>query len=519
MLDVSEILVLVGAGSIYIFYAIGSLCKFLYRTRYKCSIHTAAERLFSGWEKNQMNMILVAVATYQLLGPGVLNQMLGDDFLQAIMYIVSRALGFVVCVIYWNFLARIGMKTICCLCSSIKPDFWLVSPLEIAYDIVGLLRFVQFSATGGMSVVLAGCPLLWLFNISGRLILFRRTIPYMFRSSPFKLLPDACYSSLSPTKFFYNLCEILTIQPIYNMYLAIGNRKRANIAMGIALILFLIDTAMYTCVTNGMQHYSKIYGINLHQVIHHMYGTELSRSGIFYSTSIPKRVVYISYEHFILLLGTHVTYIIAIFILHTQSICTNIYLHGLPLWMRRGLISDGHDLQIAYSCLYLVISYLFALSLMRSSSSSMTSEAMLHSPKVAGSMITPVAVLILLGPLLSDVWTIPAAMTIAISVIFSVVFAYQDPERLWENCLTPWYETIDFVFALLCCIIFSIFFRTREQCQPELFFRRRLQIRKPMVQGFVMKLADKSIFLATTKALISASKVASQSGRRRIIDS
>ncbi|CAL8096988.1 unnamed protein product [Calicophoron daubneyi] len=382
-----------------------------------------------------------------------------------------------------------------------------------------MICFGTVSATGGMSVVLAGCPLLWLFNISGRLILFRRTIPYMFRSSPFKLLPDACYSSLSPTKFFYNLCEILTIQPIYNMYLAIGNRKRANIAMGIALILFLIDTAMYTCVTNGMQHYSKIYGINLHQVIHHMYGTELSRSGIFYSTSIPKRVVYISYEHFILLLGTHVTYIIAIFILHTQSICTNIYLHGLPLWMRRGLISDGHDLQIAYSCLYLVISYLFALSLMRSSSSSMTSEAMLHSPKVAGSMITPVAVLILLGPLLSDVWTIPAAMTIAISVIFSVVFAYQDPERLWENCLTPWYETIDFVFALLCCIIFSIFFRTREQCQPELFFRRRLQIRKPMVQGFVMKLADKSIFLATTKALISASKVASQSGRRRIIDS
>ncbi|CAL8088249.1 unnamed protein product [Calicophoron daubneyi] len=524
MLDTLEILFLVGVGGIYVIYATARLCEFLYKTRHKCNINAANERLYVGCQPKSLSVIFVAIATYQLLGPGMYNQKLEDGCFEATKSIISRTLAFGVCVVYWNFLARIGMKTeseylqkrygsrfaaYIQVLNRIFGLYHLWKSHIIMWDYHGLFivrTFIPFfyfmicfgtvSATGGMSVVLVGCPLLWLFSISGLLILFRKTIPYMFRSSPMRSPLDTCYASYSPTELFHSICELLTVQPIYVLYRAAGTRKRANIAMGIALLLFVVDTALYMGVTDGIQQYSKMHNIKLHQVIHHMYGTKLSRSGIFYSTQTPQKMVYISFEHFILLLGTHVTYIIAIFIQHTQSICMDFYLYGLPVWIRRGLILDGRDHHMIFSCLHLVIACLLALLLTRSLPAR-TSEAILSAPTIEGSLITPVAVLFLLSPLVGDVWSVPAVMTIVLSILLSAVVSHQNPQMLWDTCITAWYEITSFLFTLTCCILFSAFFRSKDYCSPELFFRVYFRIRISEMGSYPISILDKSVLLAT----------------------
>ncbi|CAL8087372.1 unnamed protein product [Calicophoron daubneyi] len=500
-----EVWFVIGVGALYAIYTVCWLWWHLAGRQGRGTIADTSSILFSGGSRANRNVLFVAIAAYRLLSTGLLNQLVRQDRLELLSSAFARLLAFLLCLLYWNHMMmadvtslgdflqrRYGSKIVnyAYITNHIIGLYYMWSSYTTYYEFHGLfstktivsfyylmLCLITFSAIGGMAVILVGCSALWLVELAGLFILFKNTQPYMFRSvntGSFEM--DSCYEKIGVNNFFQALSELLTIQPVFNLFQVAGNRAKANTAMGIAVFLYILNVIWHLCTDDGIRYYSQKHNIPPSGVVHHMFGKRLSRSGVFYPISDHGDTSVISFNHFIVLLGAYAIDMMILFNFHMQNIALHIYRYGLPSWMRRALINDGLDLHLVYSCIYLVTAYFFKISLLRSElGATPSSEYTIFLPRLSGMLITPVTVIVLLAPLVADLWFFPANVTIFLTGIVEIWFIYEDPKKLFLSCMAQWHSAVLFAACILCTII-SVFVGAPRTYDANLLFKYHMNL-------------------------------------------
>ncbi|VDP66243.1 unnamed protein product [Echinostoma caproni] len=518
MLDVPALLTLATLVLVYGCYAVGWLFWHLFKNKGGKSVADSETVLFSGGPKPVRNVVFLGIAASQLFTPCMANEQIIWPGLNMVVMLISRVVAFLLCMFYWNHLAALRFRNVeeyllkrfdsklilfLTLLNRVMGLYYIWYVYMRTYDqfrlfnVKSLVSFVHITCAfstlaslGGMNVVLMGCVLLWLVSTSGEILLMHKTFPYMFRnSSLLSLKVDPCYSLYGPNCLLMIFGQFLTVQPIFNVFQAANSVWEANIAMCIGLFLAVINTLVTMCYTNGLLTYALREGVEPYNAVHTMFGYIFKRAELFVPRFPSKsqlekayEQVLIPYKHFFVLLGPYVSNTIAFYLLQMQALSMHTYLHILPNWLRAGLVTDGRELHMTFTALFILTAYLTIVLLIYSVSATATEHAVrfyhLFQPFVSGMLIIPVTCYVVLGPICSDLWSIPAVVVSVTATFAGVIFATQSVNSLQQTCTAHWFPTVLFLLTFLGNLIMAAVLRPPRFITPSLLFKYHLKLRR-----------------------------------------
>lgn len=517
MLDVPALLTLVTLALIYGFYAISWLFWYLFREKGGLLISDNENLLFWGGPKFVRNVFFLGIAASQIFTPCMANEQLVWPGLNMVVMLVSRIAAFLLCMFFWNHLAALRLKTLeeyiqrryeskvllfLCLVNRISGIYYIWYVYMRIYDKFRLFNvkslvsfmhlmcaFATLASLGGMNVVIVGCVLLWLVSVSADAILVHQTIPYIFTNrSIFSMTPDPCFSLYGPNCFLVIFSQLLTVQPLYNIFQSANSVWEANIAMCIGLLLSVTGTVVTAFYSNGLLAYAVQENVAPHNAVHSMFGYFYKRAELFVPRFPSKsqlekayQHVLIPYKHFYVLLGSFVSNSIALYLLQMQALSTNIYLYILPSWLRAGLVTDGRELHMTYTSLFILTSYLTVVLLIYSVNAAgiIMSKTIYHlfQPFMSGMLTLPVMCFVLLAPLCPDLWSIPAVVVTVTMTLAGLIFSAQSNTMTENACVSHWFPTIMSFFALTGNLCVAAALRAPRFIVPSLLFKYHLNLR------------------------------------------
>ncbi|TGZ60218.1 hypothetical protein CRM22_008670 [Opisthorchis felineus] len=543
MLDTAAILFLVSVGLIYAIYVIMWLCWYIWKDKAGIVTMDTEDVLFFGGSKYIRNVFFLGVAMSQLFSPCMINEQLTNSSLQFVVHLVARILAYGVCVPFFNHLAKLRFRNMedflekrfdsrflvwFHLVTRIAGVYYLWdsylyvyesfrlfninSSIEFVYFLTG---FATLSALGGMNVILFGCALLWIAEWPGMFLLFFNASPYMIKNaSLFSFAPDPCKTLYGPNYFLNVLSQLLAVQPMYTLFQAANNLRQSNIAMGIGFILLLLSTTMYGFCANGLLQFANTEKLHLRDSIHGLYKLTFSNSDMFiYQTDQQAQINYVhsgatvTFPHFLILFGTCVCNAIAFFLLQIQNISMHTYLHMLPNWLRFGLVSDGRELHMTFSSLYLISAYLTIVLLIYGSASQVpedisANQYLLFQPHVSNLTLMPTLCMIILSPIIPEVWSAPVIAVSAISVFVGLVFSGHSSVNGVETCIKRWLPSGTFFLSMMFIPIISMIIKAPGVLPNSLLFKYHLRWRKKPDKSHALSiLNDKRVTRAGTASL------------------
>ncbi|THD27057.1 hypothetical protein D915_001909 [Fasciola hepatica] len=518
MLGVPALLTLATLALIYGFYTVGWLFWYLFREKGGQIVSDSEEVLFSGGPKLVRNVFFLGIAASQLFTPCMANEQIIWPGLNTVVMLVSRVVAFLLCMFFWNHLAALRFKSMeeyllkrfdskvilfLSLVNRISGIYyiWYVYMRTFEkfrlFNVKSLVSFVHLmcgfatlSSLGGMNVVLVGCVLLWLISTSGDAILIHQTFQYMFTNkSILSMKPDPCLSLYGPNCFLFILGQFLTVQPVYNIFQAANSIWEANIAMCIGLLLAIANTVVTMFYTNGLLAYSLQESVDTHNAVHSMFGYFYKRAELFVPRFPSKsqlekayQHVMIPYKHFYVLLGPYVSNTIAFYLLQMQALSVHTYLYILPNWLRAGLVTDGRELHMTYTSLFILTSYMTVVLLIYSASApnAIISKPFYHlfQPFVSGMLTLPVTCFVMLAPICPDLWSIPAVVVTVTLTLTGVIFTAQTNSVMENDCISHWFPTIMFFLAFSGNLCVAAILKAPRFILPSLLFKYNVRLRK-----------------------------------------
>ncbi|KAF8564496.1 hypothetical protein P879_09312 [Paragonimus westermani] len=518
MLDLTAILFLVSISIVYAVYAITWLCWYIWKDKSGIVIVDTEYVLFSGGPKYIRNVMFLGIAISQLFSPCLLNEHFLSSGLSTIMMLVSRIAALGISVIFFNHLATLRFRNveeyllkrfdsrvlfILHLFNRMVGIYYLWHIYLYSYETFHLfnltsslefmfvmIAFGSLSALGGMNVILVGCAILWFLETVGQSFLFSKAYPNMFsNTSIFTFRPDPCYSQYGLNYFLIILCQILSVQPAYALFQAANNTRQANIAMLVGILLLTTKTVLYACSANGLLDYANKHELHFRDSIHGQYNLSFEQPQLFrLRQHKPQKaehvhtVANISFPHFFTIFSVFGCNTIAYYLLQTQTLAMHTYLHILPNWLRSGLISDGRELHLTFSCLYLFCAYLTVVFFVYPHH--IIPPKLLHAvdyhlfkPFLSSMMSMPVISFVLLGPLCSDFWSIPAIIVSLSTFISGAIFVSQNNPEV-DSCVDRWLPTFLFVPAFLASLLLSWILRAPRFLPNSLLFRHHMSLRR-----------------------------------------
>ncbi|CAL8075319.1 unnamed protein product [Calicophoron daubneyi] len=516
VLSLPELFFLAGVGSVYAVFAVTWFLWYTCKCRKGGNIADSTQILFFGGGRFIHNAVFLGIAASHLILPRV-DMTRDTPALYAVMICASRVLAFITCTIYWNHLAKLRFKSteeyllrrlednipvyahlinrIIAVCSLLL-NYVMYCESNGVFSVKSLLPFIylmisfgSFSALGGVNVILFGCTVLWVIEISGEFLLLTKTLPYFPKSGLFQRIVSECGDLYSPNLYIMGLAELLTVQPLYTLFQSASSASEANAAMGIAVVLAVFGYALSFLTARCLEGHSGFPIENNTEILHRIFGVNFDGSNQFTALDNPDEVTTITFTHLVILLGTRASNTIAFLLLHAHSISVHVYQYALPNWLRLGLVSDGRELHMTYSCLFLLTSYTLTALMMYSSNK--LDAYIPNTPRTAVAMMLAVATVVMVSPLVREVWHVPTSVTIALFTLIGVIISHQDPVTLIKTCTPQWFATIIFVPSLLVCIVLSAFLKGSKTANPNLLFRTHLKLRKEQKSGHTNSIVSK----------------------------